>query len=522
MNNNKEKFKKHIEKIISYYNKKNFKLAIEKSELLLQNYPNNTFLHNILGSSLKNLGQSSKAKDIFMKSLEIDKNNLATINNLANTLRKMSDFDNAEYYYKTALDIDSNHIDTIVNYGSLNFELNDLNKAIALFKRALDINSEVFQAQYNLALAYQSLGSFTEAKSHFLEASRINPSFTAVDKLMSRFTNYTKDNHHLKLMIEKTQNASLDENSRTHLHFALGKAYEDLEDYQSSFKHLEIGNQIKKKMTNYKSTHDLKIFHELISKFKDYKFSQDNNKKYKKQIIFIVGLPRSGTSLVEQIISSHSEVFGGGELKFLEDLILNNFYKNNNLDTFQKLTKDTDLIDNIRTKYYDYVKKISSSGNIITDKAPLNFRWIGFIKILFPNSKIIHCKRDPKDNCLSLYKNIFDEKLDWTYNQSDISTFYSLYFNLMKFWNSKVDDFIYDVNYEKLVLNPDTEIKKLIKFCDLDWEDNCLKFYENKRPIKTVSISQARKPLFKSSISSHKNYKSFLKELFMNLDKIHS
>ena len=235
-----------------------------------------------------------------------------------------------------------------------------------------------------------------------------------------------------------------------------------------------------------------------------------------------MGLPRSGTSLVEQIISSHSEVFGGGELKFLEDLILNNFYKNNNLDTFQKLTKDTDLIDNIRTKYYDYVKKISSSRNIITDKAPLNFRWIGFIKILFPNSKIIHCKRDPKDNCLSLYKNIFDEKLDWTYNQSDISTFYSSYFDLMKFWNSKVDDFIYDVNYEKLVLNPDTEIKKLIKFCDLNWEDSCLKFYENKRPIKTVSISQARKPLFKSSISSHKNYNSFLKELFLNLDKIHS
>ena len=520
MNNNKEKFKKNIEKIISYYNKQNFKLAIEKSELLLQNYPNNTFLHNILGSSLKNLGQPKKAKDIFIKSLEIDKNNLATINNLANTLRKMSDFDNAEYYYKTALDIDSNHIDTIVNYGSLNFELNDLNKAIALFKRALDINSEVFQAQYNLALAYQSLGSFTEAKSHFLEALRINPSFTAVDKLMSRFTNYTKDNHHLKLMVEKTQDASLDENSQTHLYFALGKAYEDLEDYQSSFKHLEIGNQIKKKMTNYKSTHDLKIFHELISKFKDYKFSQDNNKKYKKQIIFIVGLPRSGTSLVEQIISSHSEVFGGGELKFLEDLILNNFYKNNNLDTFQKLTKDTDLIDNIRTKYYDYVGKISSSRNIITDKAPLNFRWIGFIKILFPNSKIIHCKRDPKDNCLSLYKNIFDENQNWTYNQDNLLNYYKNYRKLMSFWKKKLPNFIYECRYEDIIDNPNNKIADLIKFCDLEWEDQCLEFHKSERPIKTVSVAQANQPLYNTSISSNKNFEIFFKDLFYNLDNL--
>ena len=520
MNDNKEKFKKNIEKIINYYNKQNFKLTIEKSQLLLKNYPNNTFLHNILGSSFKNLGQLKKAKDVFVKSLNVDKDNLATINNLANTLRKMSDFTNAEHYYKIALDIDSNHVDTIVNYGSLNYELNNLNKAIELFKQAININSGIFQAQYNLALAYQSLGLFTEAKSHFLEALKINPNFTAIDKLMSRFSKYTKNDHHLKLMLEKAKNTSLEKDSKTHLHFALGKAYEDLKDYKNSFKHLTIGNQIKKELTNYKPAHDMKVFNELINKFKDHKFKENNTNKYNKRIIFIVGLPRSGTSLVEQIISSHSEVFGGGELKFLEELILNNFYTNNNLDTFQKLIKDSDFVGNIRTEYYDYVKKISSSENVITDKAPLNFRWIGFIKILFPNSKIIHCKRDPKDNCLSLYKNIFDEKLDWTYSQSDIFTFYSAYYNLMKFWKSKGSEFIYDVNYEKLVLDPNTEIKKLIKFCDLDWDDDCLKFYENKRPIKTVSISQARKPLFKSSISSYENYKSFLKELFLSLDEM--
>ena len=320
-------------------------------------------------------------------------------------------------------------------------------------------------------------------------------------------------------MIDKMSNSSLDDNSRSQLNFALGKAYEDIGDFKNSFKNLEIGNHIKKSLTNYNLKHDIKRFNELISKFKEFIFSKTSNFKYDKKIIFIVGLPRSGTSLVEQIISSHSKVYGGGELKFLNELILNNFYKNNNLDTFHKLMKDTDLIENIHTEYFEFIKNLSSSSNIITDKAPLNFMWIGFIKILFPNAKVVHCNRNPKDNCLSLYKNIFDEKLDWTYNQSDIFGFYSCYINLMKFWKKKVGDFIYDINYEELVLSPDTEIKKLISFCGLEWEDNCKLFYKNKRPIKTVSISQAREPLFNSSISSFENYKTFLSNLFSNLDK---
>ena len=519
MNNKQQKAKKEIEKLISYYNKKKFTLTIEGSKTLLKSYPNNTFLHNIIGSSLKNLGQLKEAKGFFMKSLNLQENNLATINNLANTLRKMSDFKKAEDYYKIALNIDPNHIDTIVNYGSLYYELNDLDKAIDLFKKAINLDSKVFQAQYNLGLAYQSIGFFKEAEKHFLEALKINPKFTAIDKLISRFTKYTKNNLHLKSMIDKMSNSSLDDNSRSNLNFALGKAYEDLGDFENSFKNLEIGNRIKKNLTNYNLKHDIKKFNELINKFKEFIFSKSSNFKYDKKIIFIVGLPRSGTSLVEQIISSHSKVYGGGELKFLNDLILNNFYKNNNLDTFHKLMKDTDLIENIHTEYFKFIRNLSSSSNIITDKAPLNFMWIGFIKILFPNAKVVHCNRNPKDNCLSLYKNIFDEKLDWTYNQSDIFGFYSGYINLMKFWKKKVGDFIYDINYEELVLNPDTEIKKLISFCDLEWEDSCKLFYKNKRPIKTVSISQAREPLFNSSISSFENYKTYLTNLFSNLDK---
>ena len=145
--------------------------------------------------------------------------------------------------------------------------------------------------------------------------------------------------------------------------------------------------------------------------------------------------------------------------------------------------------------------------------------FIGFIKVFFPNSKIIHCNRNPKDNCLSIYKNNFaSPKMNWAFSQKDISNFYNNYNSLMKFWHSKVQEFIHTVEYEKLVSDKENEINKLLKFCDLEWDDNCLNFHKNSTtPIKTVSITQAREPIYKSSVNSHDDYKKYLKEMFENL-----
>ena len=238
-------------------------------------------------------------------------------------------------------------------------------------------------------------------------------------------------------------------------------------------------------------------------------------------MIFILGMPRSGTSLVEQIISSHTQVYGAGELDYLEILIANNFNKNNVFNA--NILKDTNSKNNfneISTQYHKFLETLEAKEKFITDKAPLNFLWIGFIKIFFPNAKIIHCVRDPKDNCLSLYKNVFDKNLNWTYSQSDLSEYYINYYQLMKFWNIKIPNFIYNVSYENLISKPDKEIKNLIKYCGLGWEDKCLKFYNNKKPIKTVSSAQARQRLYNSSISSSKNYEAYLSVLFSNLEKL--
>ena len=158
--------------------------------------------------------------------------------------------------------------------------------------------------------------------------------------------------------------------------------------------------------------------------------------------------------------------------------------------------------------------------NIITDKAPQNFLWLGFVKIFFPNSKIIHCSRNSKDNCLSLFKNYFpsDEML-WSFDQTNIAYYYNFYKGLIDFWKSKFNDSICDVNYEDMVESPENELKKIFSFCNLKWDPNCLNFYLSKKtPISTASVNQARKPIYKSSVNSNEGFSEYLTEMFHILD----
>ena len=159
------------------------------------------------------------------------------------------------------------------------------------------------------------------------------------------------------------------------------------------------------------------------------------------------------------------------------------------------------------------MKRFNTNLHYITDKAPLNFRWIGLIKILFPSSKIIHCSRNPRDNCLSLYKNNFEGGLNFSYDQKELGTYYNLYLDLMNFWNSKFTNSIYEAKYELVIKNSENEIKKIIQFCGLPWEKNCLSFFNNTTPIKTMSTVQARQPIYKSSVNSFKKFQPFLKTL---------
>ena len=232
--------------------------------------------------------------------------------------------------------------------------------------------------------------------------------------------------------------------------------------------------------------------------------------------IFIIGLPRSGSTLVEQVLSNHSEVFGAGEIPLLQNLIKKYFFSANNITDENKKEYLEKNFKVIGETYLSQMKEKSLNAKKVTDKFPYNFKYIGIIKILFPNAKIVHCIRNLQDNCLSIFKTKFANLSEnkWSYNLKEIISYYKMYKDLMDYWKKLIPDYIYDISYEKLINNNLSEIKNLSAFCKLNWEENLTKFYQNKRSVDTASALQVRKPIYKTSINYWKNFEKRLIQFF--------
>ena len=512
--------KEKVKKLFSYFQKTNYEHVIRESRSLLKKFPDSAALHNLIGLALQQKNNLQDSKISYLNALKLEPENPAILNNLGSIYRILEDYKNSEKYLLKVLNMNPNYINALSNYGNLKRETNNFNEAIEFYIRALKIDNNQFIVHHNLALAYQGIGEFELSKKHAKIVLELNPEHSLSHKMLSTSTKYTKDNNHFKLMKNKLDENKLDQKQKIDLNFSISKAYEDFNDFKNSFFHLELGNNIKRKMVNYSIEKDKYLFQTIKNNFNKYSINLANNKKeINKKIIFICGMPRSGTTLIEQIIASHTKVYGAGELNYLSKTIRKNFFKGENFleEIFSNKIGNND--NNILNEYFEYLNYHSFKEKIITDKAPLNFRWIGFIKIFFPNSKIIHCSRDKKDNCLSLYKNSFDsDNLNWCYDQGELASYYNLYNDLMKFWKEKLPGFIYDAKYENIVQNQEAETKKILEFCNLEWESGCLNFYKNKKtPIKTASIHQARKPIYKSSLKLSDKYSSFLDNLFKSL-----
>ena len=318
--------------------------------------------------------------------------------------------------------------------------------------------------------------------------------------------------HHIELVLqEETSFTKLS----IHARLNYGNSLTQVGDYKKAFKYFKIGNDLKKKNTKYNHNDFVKLINNIKSFFQNTEIHNHKKKISDKKAVFICGMPRSGTTLLEQIISSHKDVIATGENNFVSSFINENYLNNFSL-SYKKIIKDIYAKENLPQNYVlKLLDEYNFNSKVFTDKSVENFLWIGFIRIFFPNSKIILTERNAKDVCFSLYKiNFKSQFMNFTYNQKDISNFYNSYIELVEFWKKLFLSDIYIAKYEKLVDEPETEIKKLINFCDLDWDSNCLQHYKNKSTIKTASINQARKPIYKSSKNISDNYSDYFEEMF--------
>ena len=505
-----------IKSLLNLFSSAKYELTVSKAKKLIRKFPQYLILYNILGSAYQSIGDLNLAKNIFFKGYQMDSNNIAIMNNLANVYKNTGEIELSENLFKKIILKNPNYINAYINYGNLKRDNNDFKLAIELYNKALKINQDNPVIFYSLALAHQGLGGFDLAIENAKKTLLIDPKFTQADMLIAQSSKYENGNEHYNEMSKKIKNLKLNDNQKTNLLFAIAKAEEDMNLIEKSFTHFNIANTTRRKSINFDINKEIQLFNEIKTIFKKINLAQaTKTQNPEKQIIFILGMPRSGTSLIEQIITSHSNVFGAGELPQLSRIIQDNLILDNSLSRHKtsELLENEQFADQLRSDYLNYLKRFNATEDFITDKAPLNFRWIGIIKILFPNAKVIHCLRNPKDNCLSLYKNFFEAGLNFTYDQKELGTYYNIYLDLINFWKKQFPKFIYDAKYEKIIEDPNNEIKRIIKFCDLNWEESCLQFHKNKTPIKTASTAQARKPIYKSSINSFEKFAPFLTDL---------
>ena len=493
-----------IVKIIVYsnLNTKNYIKAEQFLKMvLLKN--NNAELNYILGNTLKIQNKNDDAIEIYKKAISLNKNFSEAYNNLANVQKKIGINQDALLNYKEAIRLKKDNLEAYYNLANLLKNLKNYDEANKNYKKVIKLNPNFVDAYNNIGTVYSILGKFDEAQKFFIKSIKINKYFAEPYKnYVQSLKINEKDEifHNLKEIIKTND---LKDEQKEVFFYAISKAYFDIKNKDLAFKYLNYANKLKLAKLDYSFKKEKKEFKKIKEFFSNTKLINFKNlKKHSFIPIFILGMPRSGTSLIEQIVSNHTEVHGGGELDLLP-IAVKNYGFQNSIDFDQ-------ISQKIRKEYLEKISLISNK-KYITDKLPGNFKRIGFILNAFPESKIIHLQRNPMAICWSNYKSSFNSTgMAFTLNQEYTAEYYLLYKDLMNFWYEKYPEKIINVNYENLTENFEVEVKKLFTKLNLTWQKQLYDFHKNERPVETASFMQVRSKVYQKSSEQWKNYQKYL------------
>jgi len=539
-----------LDQVMKLYSSGLIQESLDAVNTIIKEHPNEPTLFNISGACYSAIGPMESAIKDFQKAINLKPDYAEAHYNLGVVFQKIAKLDDAFSSYEKALTINHAYPQAHNNQGMINLKRRELDIAVKSFEWAVAYNPNYVEAHNNLGAVFQELMMYEKAKEQYEKAIAINPKFAqALNNLgasceifglkdqalenynkalvidpsyseahrnISAIKKYKKNDPQISQIESLYSMTNVNLSDKRNLCFALAKVHEDLSDNDQFFKFLNEGNQLRKKELNYSFSSSEKFHSYLLKAFQNPPeiVSAPLQKSSTLRPIFIVGMPRSGTTLVEQIIASHHAVHGAGELNNLKNIVTP--ILENHLNSNHKSIKIKDILS-IRQQYIDSLNRLNSPEKVITDKMPINFRFIGFILSAFPEAKIIHLKRDARATCWSNYKHYFNSGNGFTFDQEDLARFYGLYSELMDFWHELFPNKIYDLSYEKLTENQKNETKKLLKYCELDWDDNCLEFHTNDRGVKTASASQVRQKMYQGSSEAWKKYERYLQPLINGL-----
>jgi tetratricopeptide (TPR) repeat protein len=480
--------------------------------------------HRSLGDVLHEIGRHGEAILQYDKALRLRPSFAEAHHGLANVLRKTRHYRDAIKRYETATALKPGYADAHHNLGKALLALDRHAEAIAEYEKALAIDPSKAVVRNDLGTAHLMMGNIPAAYDAYEKALAWAPQNTMIHLNLARLRRFTADDPRLAALEKLAEDASsLNENAQIALHFALGKALADIKQNERSFRHLLAGNRLKRGKVSYDEKKTLAAFDQIRDLFTPGLMqAKRGGGDPSSAPVFIVGMPRSGSSLLEQILSSHSRVFGAGEIDALQRAVARSLaVAPGTIRQFSEMvsTVSPEELRRLGRQYIDSVAALASGADRIVDKMLTNFSHVGLIHLALPNARIIHARRDPVDNCLSCFELLFAEELSHTYDLAELGRYYSAYAGLMRHWEEVLpEDVMLDVRYEDVVDDIEGQARRIIAHCGLEWEEQCLAFHQTKRPVRTASVTQVRRPIYRDSVGRWRPDSALLEPLFEALE----
>jgi tetratricopeptide (TPR) repeat protein len=428
---------------------------------------------------------------------------------------RQGQYEDAAAAFGAAVRLRPRDVVALLGLGDALSVLGRVDEARAAFEALCAVDPAHAGGQFGLGNLALQLGDVTTARAHFDRALAVAPRQPKFLRALAETSRFVAGDARLATMESLARDMSkLDSEQKVELHFALAKAYDDLARYDEAFAQLAAGNAIQRQRVAYDEGAVAAFFREIAAAFsptlmRDRAGAGDLSDKP----VFVVGMPRSGSTLVEQMLASHPDVFGAGELLFMNDLVAQAPGYPSGIDALPNTG-----LKRLGRRYVERLSLLAPGAKRIVDKLPANFRHLGFIHLALPNAKIVHVRRDPRDICLSCYSKLFLGGLNFVYDLGELGRYYKMYDALMAHWRMVVPEgVLLDVQYESLVSDFEPQARKIIEFCGLAWDARCLAFSANQRPVRTLSQSQVRQPLFANAIGRWRHYERHLGPLLAAL-----
>jgi len=495
---------------------KKFEDAVHLLKEAVAKYPKSVEFWLFLGISLEELESRTSAYQCYKQAVELEPDNADGWVCLGRVLHNTNRFDASEIALERALSLQPDSAETLKLLAMARYALGDSKGGLSACEKAIALKPEWDQAFYIKGLIHKSTGHHDEARKALLNAHKLNSEM--INALLEVVD--VSDAAQLDDLLEKLNafpsDAISDPMKRSALQFSIAKVHHIKKRHDEAFQHYRVANDLGKQAFPFDKEAHRKKIDETITAFSHDLFKTGHTGGSKSnRPIFIVGMPRSGTSLTEQIISSHNEVFGAGESHALKDIA---GALSNAQDGAISYPRDVANIDPaaftaLAGQYLSSLDRhCPPEASRFTDKMVFNFMNLGLIALLFPNASIIHCRRDPVDTCLSCYFQRFDaaKQLSFTFDLEALGFYYRQYDRLMAHWHDVLPISILDVEYEKLIEHQEAESRRIIDFLGLEWEDACLNYHEQERAVLTASMVQARKPIYKTAAGRWRRYEKHL------------